>query len=272
MFLFVFESCYKIAHTDLGTMKVKIFITHHEDKRAEARALEVSDHRPDLFNPKLVPSNIFYESATFRDAHVTDPAVEFVGHLTYSYKSKIAPLDFEELCKKYQPSADVLALFPGNPYPLYQFAETVHPGFLKIWTRLMDLMGYKDFMVKGEPKAFYSNYWIATRDLWNKYVDFATTAMTHMSSDPELVALCSADSKYKGTIEALPPSKLQEISGNPYYTFHPFIMERLPCFFFHISNARIFLVDKPSEESWNSYAAFAGASFAKGTKSNNKLL
>jgi hypothetical protein len=34
---------------------------------------------------------------------------------------------------------------------------------------------------------------------------------------------------------------LIEITGKPYYTFHPFITERLPCFFFWINKAKIYV-------------------------------
>lgn len=254
-------------------MKVKVYVTYHEEKRSEAKAIEICKQKEELFIPRQVYSNKFFEAAAFKNAQIVDDTVDFVGHVTYSYKSKIAPYDFEDLCKKYSDTTDVIALFPGNNFPMYDFAEKVHPGFMKIWDRLMELMGHKDYMSQGsgQPQAFYSNYWIARRDLWNKYCEFAASAMHHLTSDPLLIELCQQDSGYKGTIEALPPPRLQEICGKPYYTFEPFIMERLPCFFFHSLNARTKLITVSTQETWNNYAAFSGASFVLDNKKNRVL-
>lgn len=260
-------------------MKVKIFVSYHEDPKAQAKATEICKLDVDMFVPKQVRSNKFFESATFLNSHVVDDSVDYVGHVTYSYKSKIAPFDFGDLCKKYNDTHDVIGLFsgvsvaPGAIHPMYDFAEGAHPGFMKIWDRLMDLMGHADYKSLGNPPAFYCNYWIARRDLWNKYCDFANTAVKLLSTDPILMELCSQDSSYRGTIQgtSLTPTRLQEICGKPYYTFEPFVMERLPCFFFHMMKARIKVVSSPTEESWNTYAAHAGASFVIDSKKQRIL-
>lgn len=255
--------------------QLKLFVTHHEDKKLQAKVNELAKHRPELFLPKQVESSKFFESAAFADAIIDDPTVDFVGHLTHSYKSKIAPFDFDDLVKKYEATADVIGLFPGTPVDMYEFAERVHPGFTPIWMRLLELLGYPADVVKslGTPTAFYSNYWIARRALWNEYCAFATRAMQLLDTDPILKELCQKDSNYRGTIEGtvLSPTRLQQICGAPYYTFHPFVMERLAPFFFHTKNARIQLISAPTTESWNTYTTFQGASFVIDNKRKRVL-
>ncbi len=257
----------------MATTTVRIYVTHHEDKNLAGKVQELAKQRPDLFVPKQIESNKFFESTAFIDAEVNDESVAFVGHLTHSYKSKIAPYDFEDLVKKYEDSTDVIGLFPGVTFDMYEFAERVHPGFMQIWDRLMELLDFKHYKTLGTPTPFYSNYWIARRPLWNQYCKFAKQAIHHLTTDPLLQELCQKDSMYRGTIEGtvLSPTRLQQICGAPYYTFHPFVMERLAPLFFHAQKARVRVISAPTQESWNTYTAFQGASFVIDNKKKRVL-
>jgi hypothetical protein len=67
----------------------------------------------------------------------------------------------------------------------------------------------------------------------------AAKAMALLESDAELMELANKDSNYQGTHECLPADKLLQICGQRFYTFHPFILERLVCFFAQFEGLRV---------------------------------
>ena len=75
------------------------------------------------------------------------------------------------------------------------------------------------------------NYWMAKPELMQDYINFAKKIKQRMdeTSDGGLQALLYSDSQYRGQLSK---ERLVQISGKPYYTYHPFICERLPGFFF----------------------------------------
>lgn len=201
-------------------------------------ALEVPSHIKNnkLFHALPIEPNRFFEGAMFRKELPGD--TDWIGHVAYSYPKKIPAYDFEDLIKKYE-DYDIITLMPGLMHDFYQHAEMYHPGFLEIWARLLELMGFEDYRKLSKPTPFYCNYWIAKRTWFDKYRTIALRAMKLLEEDPILNELAEKDSNYKGTLLRLPADKLIQISGKPYYTFHPFIIERLVCFFAMVDGAKI---------------------------------
>lgn len=224
------------------TVGVKILCSYHPGAKLPARVVS----EVDLFKPFELPQDKYFESSIFRvgpsarELFGEGDDAGWVGHLTYSYGAKIGDYDFVKLINQVDAGGwDVVGLRPAPTHNLYDFADTWHPGFMRIWERLVELLGYGDYRQYGVPAAFYCNYWLMRRELYDKYRGVATRAMELLDSDEMLREWAYGDSSYRGTLERLPDSKLVEMCGRPYYTFHPFVMERLVCFFAHAEKLRV---------------------------------
>lgn len=232
---------------------------------------DIKEHA-DLFKPIFVPQNRFFESTIFSDAKVDDLVAnhEWVGHVAYSYQSKIQSFDFKELVEKYKNEYDVIALM-GLNHDIYAFAEAVHPGFMEIWEMLISKLGFGDYRKYPPPPSFYCNYWIMRKTSFDKYLSLAKKAMTLIDKDPALRELVYRDSGYRGTLNCLSEEILMEIAGKPYYTFHPFIMERLVCFFVTIDNNKAVVIQRnDNTHVTNTYQKLSREYYQR--KQNGKLL
>lgn len=184
-----------------------------------------------MFRPVALPQNKWFEGWTFGGDWGALKA-DWVGHVTYSYTNKMPAYDFHDVVSKHS-DADIIGLLPcwsPSGQDMYQFVEAHHPGFMRIWARLIALLGYGDYRDYPVPEPFYCNYWIMKRPCFLNYCDVAKRAMQLMDRDKELREWVYGDSRYFGTVQGLPMETLMEISGRPYYTFHPFLIERLVCF------------------------------------------
>lgn len=173
---------------------------------------------------------------------------DWMGFLAYSYPKKLPGgenidwMDVVARAVRRNPAVDVIAMLPSR-HNMYMHAEAFHPGFMRVWVMLLIKMNIKQVLMEGTPMAFYCNYWIARRSLVEEYTVFATRAMILLESDPELVALVNRDADYRYTPNPLPTATLQQVCGRPYYTFHAFVMERLPCMFFLLKRCNIVVPD-----------------------------
>lgn len=229
---------------------VCIYVTYHsEESKQTVRHLE--DY-PNIFRFVLLPNDKYFENAVFQ-YHLDNldkvQDYECVGHVTYSYQNKGPGYDFDLLASKYLLSnaCDFVALRSAKLHNLYKFAETWHPGFLKVWERLIYLLGYGDFRKYPVPYSFYCNYWMTKKDTFTKYAHLVVRAMKLMDTDPLLKDLSNRDSGYQGTMKTLPKEKLIAMTGYPYYTFHPFVLERLPCFFVTAEQMKVRYIEFDSE-------------------------
>lgn len=224
-----------------------------------------------LFHTVLIPPNKYFESHLFT-LDYQKIQTSHIGHVAYSYLKKIPAFDFEKLLSSY-PEKDVIALMPSS-HDMYAFANQWHPGFEQIWSRLVELLGYGDYKTYGVPNAFYCNYWIMTKEWFEKYRNIAMKAMKLLETDEILVDLVNKDSNYKGTHECLPPNKLLEICQRPYYTFHPFILERLVCFIVMVEKANVHIITKEDVTSTpqTTYIPVHKIDYLKRTKSDKTYL
>jgi hypothetical protein len=191
--------------------------------------------RNGLFRPVYLPQNKYYEGWTMA-GDWSNLKADWVGHITYSYKTKIPAFDFEKVVEWYSETVDVIGLFKcSSTVNMYVKTEKHHKGFMRIWTRLIHLLGYGDVRKYPEPIEFYRNYWIMRKELFLKYSEVVKRAMELMEEDDVLREWANEDSSYVGNNST---EVLLEVSGYPYYTFHSFIIERLVCFFATVEGAR----------------------------------
>jgi hypothetical protein len=70
-----------------------------------------------------------------------------------------------------------------------------------------------------------------------RYIEFVMKAMHIMETDVDMKKLLYTDSGYRSNLSK---GQLMKISGHPYYTHHPFVLERLSCFFFWVNDAKVY--------------------------------
>lgn len=113
--------------------------------------------------------------------------------------------------------------------------DAFHNGKLSVIANFVfEKQGYKDILSLKTP-LIYCNYWIAKKEVFNKYVeDILIPAIDLMENDIQINKLANENSgyfEYLDREEYRPENnrteKARGIFGVPYYTFHPFICERL---------------------------------------------
>ena len=145
--------------------------------------------------------------------------------------------------------ADVISFYRVSSVDLITQAKSCHPGFIEIWVKLLSKMGFDRSTAESTTIPVYqSNCWVAKPVWMKRYIEFALKAMVIMGVDPEIREMLYVDSAYKGQLSK---KELIDISGTEYYTYHPFVMERLPCFFFWVNNASLYSTNVGQEEDEN---------------------
>jgi len=189
-----------------------------------------------IYSTKYFESIIFSYLDENRDEWINK---KFVGFLTYNSYKKITLFDIEYLAKQYS-NCDVITF--NNLYitPLLIHAERCHPSFINIWEQILLLLNYDiaDILSLKIP-VFFNNYWMANPKWVLKYIEFYKNVVHIMENNTKIKYLLYQNSNYKGNLNKY-PGILIKICGRPYYTFHPFIMERLVCFFFWVNKAKIY--------------------------------
>jgi hypothetical protein len=164
---------------------------------------------------------------------------KFVGFLTYNSYKKAKLFDIEYLAKKYS-NYDVIPFNNVYSTSLLINSEYFHPSFINIWEQILLLLNYDiaDILSLKIP-VFYNNYWMAKPEWVLKYIEFYKNVVHIMENNMKIKYLLYQNSNYKGKLLEY-PGILIKICGRPYYTFHPFIIERIVCFFFWVHKAKIY--------------------------------
>jgi hypothetical protein len=218
---------------------VLIYILYHnqESLKMASRFLKFKWAKlTKIYSTKYFESIIFVYLDQNRDDWINK---KFVGFLTYNSYKKATLFDIEYLAKQYS-DYDVI---PFNNYystPLLIISEYYHPSFINIWEQILLLLNYDivDILSLKIP-IFYNNYWMAKPEWILKYIEFYKNVVYIMENNMRIKYLLYQDSKYKGKLLEY-PAILIKICGRPYYTCHPFIIERIVCFFFWVHKAKIY--------------------------------
>jgi hypothetical protein len=221
---------------------VLVYVMYHDDE-----SLKIAEGLKEKYEwtklQKLGRSK-YFENQIFliMDEHYEEwKNKKYVGQISYKIVNKQlnAKFDISNIIKESN-TADVVAFFKRSKLDLLTQAALYHKHFEQIWVNLLTKLGYTTSEIYQKYPIFPCNCWMAKPDWMKKYIAFVKQAMYLLDNDTELKALCSQNSNYLGS---LPAETLIDIFGKPYYTYEPFIMERLPCFFFSIQGAKIYDVN-----------------------------
>jgi hypothetical protein len=218
---------------------ILIYILYHnqESLKMASRFLKFKWARlTKIYSTKYFESIIFIYLDQNREEWINK---KFVGFLTYNSYKKIKLFDIEYLAKKYS-NYDVIPFNNVYSTSLLIISEYFHPSFINIWEQILLLLNYNiDDILSLKIPVFYNNYWMAKPEWVLKYIEFYKNVVHIMENNMKIKYLLYQNSNYKGKLLEY-PGILIKICGRPYYTFHPFIIERIVCFFFWAHKAKIY--------------------------------
>jgi hypothetical protein len=219
-------------------MKVVVYVVcHDEESRKEAEAAWAAFPWATVtVLPDTPATSPYMEGAAFltvlpEKRHEWEDA-DFVGVLSWRALEKInvPPTfldDLEDLTK--QQDAGVVALLPSTE-PLIAKALNSHPRFLEVWVPLLLELGFSVAdAVSSKPLSFMCNYWLARPAWMEAYLCFYARMAHVLGTEESLRDALRSDSGYPTSLSA---ARLTHIYGTPHMQYHPFVGERMPCFFF----------------------------------------
>lgn len=172
---------------------------------------------------------------------------DYVGIVTYSIESKLSTFSKKQISIDWtkirndaiSKHADVVGLFRMVYYKnneqlsLLNGAVLQHGlDFLNAWNALLKTMGFKECEILDESiKGFYCNWWLSTPNLLMEYIGFYHACKKMIDNSTYLQSLLKKNALY--TNHSMTKNQLNLLFGADYYMLHPFIFERLPCFYFH---------------------------------------
>ena len=116
--------------------------------------------------------------------------------------------------------------------PFIEAATIQHgPYFLLVYKEILDTLGYSEHEYFDDMiPSYFCNWWIVKPKYMLQYLKFFKQCVNVIENNVRLNRYLNKHSYYPGKMTE---DQLVKTTGNPYYTLHPFIFERFPCFFFH---------------------------------------
>jgi hypothetical protein len=186
-------------------------------------------------NSTLYLENIMYDSWLLDNKEDWEN-FDYVGTLSWKALTKIKLPNMDEIIKQLEIKKPDLFPFLVGKLNMIKRTDFYHPLFSKIWVNLLTKLNFtEDMILSNNILPFYCNYWICPPKLMLEYIDFFKKAKDLIEKDQELQINIWQNSLYLG----IPKSDCMKIFGVPFYPYHPFICERLPCFFFWSRKSKI---------------------------------
>lgn len=174
---------------------------------------------------------------------------DFVGTLSYRALDKIdLPADLPAVCARCKEAgAETIALLPLPEVMLRQ--ALLHPRFLEVWIPLTRELGFPDLADSLDPdtRAFASNYWLATPARMAEYCAFFRAAARVLETHAPMQGALWSDAMYRNHFG---PERCRQVFGVPHIPYHPFVCERLPCFYFRVRGIKLFIVPAANRRWW----------------------
>ena len=225
--------------------KHKLYIMFHDEQSERAARLLLSV--PGTLPRKVGPS-LFLESQVYTWLRANEQDwqnQDYIGILPYSicHKQNITKdTDVAKLIRNHfqkAGDADVVSFYRRFKASMWKLTRVCHPKLEGAWVALMSRMGVPYEAALSESIPFYPcSSWAAKPETMKKFIQFAERAMSIMGTDTKVRTLCFENSTY-WTPSCLHHEQLVRIFGVPYYPLFPFIMERLPCFYFWYTGTRV---------------------------------
>lgn len=197
--------------------------------------------------PILIPTTFYLESVMYDYILMRRKSewehADYVGTLSHNAIEKLQSVDaIQDILENgKKDDGDVIAfMYRGDP--LLGTAERWHPGFLHIWAGALRFQGFQpEHILSEDIPSFYANYWAARPSIMKEYIGFFKKMKISLDVLPNVSELVWNDSGYgcREGVAKLDEDRCMEIWGVPWYPFHPFVFERLPCFFFWVCRRKL---------------------------------
>lgn len=212
---------------------IRIYVLAY-DEASETEALATFGARP-WASVVTIPSTPLLEGVAYanvlgeREAEWS--ACAYVGTLSWRAGTKCpASLEALDVYGAHLPDYDVVPL-SSTLVPMLEGSEWYHPGFTHTWTQWLPLI---DDSIAPEAVAppgmlwFPFNYWMARPAVMREYMAFHAKACAALDAPP-MQDLVWVDANYGGSMSS---KRCEEVFGVPYYPMVPFLLERLPSWYF----------------------------------------
>ena len=197
-----------------------------------------------------LPQSVFFETYAFTHifpARIESDAwheYEYVGTISwkaplkYEHALRLGPLNMTDVVTSAPPGTDVIALLgqKNESQNLLGKAVKLHPRIKVIWFGLLrSFQKFSAHEISTEGMTpFYCNYWLAKPEHVVRFIPFMQEAQRQMENLPSIQDALWSDAHYlKNT------NLTQKVFGLDYYTYHPFVLERLTPFFFNVEKLSI---------------------------------
>ena len=182
---------------------------------------------------KLEPQTKYFEGAGF--SKITNiPNKKYIGILTPSITKKTGlSIDFIVDRINYH-DADIIPLFYYGTNVVDQAVIYHNEKFRIVWNWLLNQI---NFPTDVEIPSFFCNLWILKKKYFLEFLFFINKIILILEgSPPEIQMILNSDSMYEGRISR---EDLLLKTGYSYYTYHPFMTERVICLFAKIKDLSV---------------------------------
>ena len=240
-------------------LELCLFLVCH-DEPSHHQAIRYHVQYPWIHPLRILPSR-YMESEAWRvlgDPSSPEWALwqnsKYVGVFKYNFTEKYPFYDFLDLCRKEGDHWDLWTFVNGHeenygiPNPsMLVYAGICHTLFPVIWYELFKDNGVPlEKLFSHEIPPYYSNAWIVHRNAFQDYLNFVRHIMNRMETVEPLRTLLHYNANY---LQRMTESSLVHAMSVPYYTYHCFVLERLPCFLFWFLGLRWRPVGGPSRRT-----------------------
>jgi hypothetical protein len=212
------------------SMRVLIYVLTHDLQTTEDALRRYANSR--WARVCWIPTTYLLESVmyhrTLAERQREWEHADFVGTVSHRAHEKIPDI-LERMDEIFGAATETrrnfVALF-HKPDDLLVAAEANHPGFTRVWDALGTLV--PGLATQDRLFSFYGNYWACTPTVMRAYMQYFKIIKDAL----ETIDDAWKDSGYlTETNQHLHQSRenCMRSFGVPYYPFHPFIAERVPC-------------------------------------------
>lgn len=179
-----------------------------------------------------IPTTEYLENYFYFNVDTTEwKDYDFIGTLSWKAHTKtFIPIDFTpSLLLAKNNNIEFIFLKYNTKYDfMFERISKRHYYFNVIWRLLLTSLGYtEDHIFSDDIREFCCNYWIASPSIMKEYKKFLEKVKNAMESNEDVKKYLKLNSNY----ENLPPTTYVAKTGKRFYMYHPFILERMPCFF-----------------------------------------